>query len=404
MNKLRMPNSKRTKQRTFAILIALLMMLSLVANVRAEEDLTPDYAKPGDNVPILSFEIVGPEGGTTLTSVYVAYTGTDTADVKSAEILVDSNPFGTYTGDFVPPCIIPSADPGGYPIPEGVTVTVILRLELMDSAADGHEVDGKVSAYTTSNSFGVGTDDAPIDPEGYTIIARAHRLKITSDPLVLTAGISGTMTVEVQHESGAPQLVGEYVVDLASSASPGKYYFYETGTTINPITSITIADGVSSGTFDYYDEEAGTPTITVSDADAILLPDEQVQTVNPAALHHLIIEGEPSTTVAGTPFTGPIVVTAYDVFGNVKTNYVGTVQFSSTDDKAMLPADYEFNGDEGSHEFAGSEFVLKTVGPQTITVSNGPIMATTGTIDVTPAGASQLVFTAAPTGTTAGEL
>ena len=48
----------------------------------------------------------------------------------------------------------------------------------------------------------------------------------------------------------------------------------------------------------------------------------------------------PSSATAGTSFT--ITVTARDAYGNVATGYVGTVKITSTDHKAVLPANYTF--------------------------------------------------------------
>ncbi|RMD89469.1 MAG: hypothetical protein D6813_10635, partial [Calditrichaeota bacterium] len=88
----------------------------------------------------------------------------------------------------------------------------------------------------------------------------------------------------------------------------------------------------------------------------------------PAALGSFTITGEPGSVTAGVAFTNGITVTAKDIFGNTKTNYLGTVSWSSSDGQASLPLDYTFQGtDNGSHTFAGSGFVLKTAGGQTIT-------------------------------------
>jgi IPT/TIG domain len=61
-------------------------------------------------------------------------------------------------------------------------------------------------------------------------------------------------------------------------------------------------------------------------------------------------------------------VTALDS-NNKVTGYVGTTHFTSTDPLAVLPADYTFKaGDLGAHTF--SSLVLKTVGTQTISVTD----------------------------------
>jgi adhesin/invasin len=62
-----------------------------------------------------------------------------------------------------------------------------------------------------------------------------------------------------------------------------------------------------------------------------------------------------------------LTVTIYDNYGNIATGYTGTVQFESSDNRAILPADYTFtSADSGTHTFV-SDIVLKTTGNQTIT-------------------------------------
>jgi hypothetical protein len=80
-----------------------------------------------------------------------------------------------------------------------------------------------------------------------------------------------------------------------------------------------------------------------------------------------------STAVSGTPFD--LTVTALGLYGNIDTNYQGTVTFSTTDPDSgvMLPADYTFTtgvgGDNGVHTFS-SGVTLVTVGAQTLTVTD----------------------------------
>jgi hypothetical protein len=66
-------------------------------------------------------------------------------------------------------------------------------------------------------------------------------------------------------------------------------------------------------------------------------------------------------------------VTALDAYGNIDSNYQGTVTFTTTDADSgvLLPADYTFTtgvgGDNGVHTFSGG-VTLITVGDQTLTV------------------------------------
>src|SRR5262249_8058234 len=74
----------------------------------------------------------------------------------------------------------------------------------------------------------------------------------------------------------------------------------------------------------------------------------------------------PDSVQAGVPFV--FVVVALDRFGNVATNYDGTVHFTSSDPRAELPEDYQFTPeDEGAHIFQAT---LSTEGQQTLTATD----------------------------------
>jgi hypothetical protein len=112
-------------------------------------------------------------------------------------------------------------------------------------------------------------------------------------------------------------------------------------------------------------------------------------TVVPGPLDRFFLSGYPSATDAGIPFLFPINVTVYDVNDNVKTDYTGSVWFTSDDPAATLPyvsgSPYDFNiGDAGSHNFAGSGFILRTAGLRTITVTDGILSTVSTPINVIP--------------------
>src|SRR5205807_685433 len=88
-----------------------------------------------------------------------------------------------------------------------------------------------------------------------------------------------------------------------------------------------------------------------------------------ASPDHLLIIA-PDTVVSGMAFD--VTVTVQDAFNNTVTTYLGTVQFTSTDNDpaVILPPDYPFtSNDAGMHTFVGG-VTLITVGSQTITVSD----------------------------------
>ena len=110
--------------------------------------------------------------------------------------------------------------------------------------------------------------------------------------------------------------------------------------------------------------------------------------VMPGPLAHIAMTGIPSGIVAGDTFPGSVGVTVYDPFDNVKTNFVESVYFESTDPRAVLPytqgSPYHFTTqDQGFHNFAGP-FVLPTAGWRRVSVTNGDIETVSEAINVSP--------------------
>ncbi len=85
---------------------------------------------------------------------------------------------------------------------------------------------------------------------------------------------------------------------------------------------------------------------------------ETIRQALPGSSDVLSITGIPSTVTAGTSYT--FTVTALSPSGGTDTGYMGTVDFSSTDPKAVLPADYTFiAADDGTFTF---KVTFKTAG------------------------------------------
>ncbi|MGB9121850.1 MAG: hypothetical protein WCE73_14605 [Candidatus Angelobacter sp.] len=87
-------------------------------------------------------------------------------------------------------------------------------------------------------------------------------------------------------------------------------------------------------------------------------------------------------TIMGGPTNSPL------------TNYTGTVHFTSSDNTAVLPADYSFlNSDAGTHTF---QFTLGTLGFQTISVVDTRASGFTGSTLVNVSTATDLAMTVSP--------
>jgi hypothetical protein len=111
----------------------------------------------------------------------------------------------------------------------------------------------------------------------------------------------------------------------------------------------------------------------------------------------------PATATAGTAFN--LTVKAVDTFGQTAVGYTGTVQFTSSDGQAVLPANYTFTGtDAGLHTFSNG-VTLKTACTRTVTASDTATSSITGTasVSVNPAAADHLLFLQQPTDTAAGQ-
>jgi hypothetical protein len=123
--------------------------------------------------------------------------------------------------------------------------------------------------------------------------------------------------------------------------------------------------------------------------------------VNPGTATSLTMSTYPSSTSAGISHN--VTVTLFDAFNNVATSYTGTVQFSSSDAQAGLPAQYDFgSSDAGTHTFS---VTLKTAGSQSITAAdtvNGSITATQSGITVLASSFAQFAVTGVPSPTGAG--
>jgi len=98
----------------------------------------------------------------------------------------------------------------------------------------------------------------------------------------------------------------------------------------------------------------------------------------------------PATATAGTAFD--VTVTARDAYTNVATGYTGTVQLTSGDAQATLPANYTFTAaDAGIHTFTAG-VTLGTAGDQTVTATDTttPAFTDTDTVTVSAGAATQL--------------
>jgi len=226
--------------------------------------------------------------------------------------------------------------------------------------------------------------------------ATATTLIVAGFPTPTTAGTSQSFTVTAQDAFGntATGYTGTVALtsnDPLATFSPASYHFTAGDQGVHSFSGTLRTAGLNQ-------------SVTATDsATATITGTETGIQVNVAAANSLTLSGFPTPTVAGVQHS--FTVTARDQFGNIATGYAGTVVLTSSDPQASFATtSYTFNPaiDAGSHTFNAT---LKTAGTQTLValdLANGLIATEAGGVTVTPAAASQLVFTTGTQTLTAG--
>jgi hypothetical protein len=241
------------------------------------------------------------------------------------------------------------------------------RLSLLRGNGDGtFQSPEQLESGTGGNNMVVGDfngdglpDLASVTPSGSTVAVslnqsnQAIAFQITG-PRETTAGQAWSFTVDAVGSGG--------VIDPSYR---GTVHFTSTDPFADLPDDYTFTDAdAGQHTFTATPRSAGTWVLTATDTVTGITGTTGDITVSPAAFAGFVIAGLPDPYRAGSP--NPFTVTAVDAFGNVITDYRGTVHFTSSDHQAYLPLDYTFTDqDAGTHTFA---LVLLTPGTQTVTV------------------------------------
>jgi len=207
-----------------------------------------------------------------------------------------------------------------------------------------------------------------------------------------TPGVGGSFTITARDAGGnvAPNYSGtiHFTSSDLQAVLPADYTF-------------TSADA-GQHTFNATLKTAGTQSLTATDTVTSTITGSQMGiTVSPAATASFVVAGYPTPVTSAT--SNNFTVTAKDPYGNTTPNYTGTVHFTSSDAKAVLPANYTFtSGDAGVHIFS---VTLRTAGSQSITATDAVTSSITGSqtgITVNPGATHHLVISFFPSRTTAG--
>ncbi|HVC93504.1 MAG TPA: SBBP repeat-containing protein, partial [Pirellulales bacterium] len=207
---------------------------------------------------------------------------------------------------------------------------------------------------------------------GSVAVAAAAATNFTlSTPASATAGGSFNVTVAAKDAYG----------NTATGYAGTVYFTSGDGKAVLPANYSFTAGDAGSHTFSVTLKTAGSQSVTATDTvSGSIKGSSGTISVAAAAASKFVFISSPASVVHGTPFSLTIEVT--DAYGNVVTNYTGTVKFTDSAGSATLPANYTFTaGDKGVHTFSG--VVLNKKGSQTIKVSDTKHSSISGSTSVT---------------------
>jgi hypothetical protein len=306
-------------------------------------------------------------------------TGIAVNPAAASQLVFGQQPSTTTSGQAISPAVTVDVEDqyGNVVTSDSSTVALTLSSGTFEggSATARATASAGVATFSTlkidtAGSYTLRATDGSLTSESSgSFTVTPSTLAVAGFPSAVTAGVAGSFTVTVKNADGSTATGYTGTVHFTSSdphsVLPADYTF-------------TAADrGVH--TFSATLKTAGARSITATDAaTASVTGSETGITVNAAAARKFILTA-PASVSAGTSFN--LTLTVQDAYGNVVTNYTGTVHFSSTDTKATLPSNYTFTTtDKGVHTFTG--LVLRKRGNQKITITDTQNSSLTGSVIV----------------------
>jgi len=243
--------------------------------------------------------------------------------------------------------------------------------------------DGKLTGATTGTiNIGSGT---------------ASQLVLQQSPTSGTAGeaLSPSITVAVEDAVGNVLTSDSSTVTVSIATGAGGF---DAGST----TSVTVVNGIATFSNVILDT-AGSYTLSLSDGTLTAATTGTITIVAGSATQ-LVLQQSPTSGTAGQALSPSVTVAVEDSFGNVITGDTSTVTVAV----ATGPAGFDAGSTTSMAAVGGvatfSNLLFDTTGNFTLSVSDGGLTgATTGSITISPALASQLVLEQSPTTGTAGQ-
>jgi hypothetical protein len=308
---------------------------------------------------------------------------------------------GTSAGAPQWSAILAIADEGralsGEPVLDSTSPQEVMDI-LYDNTTDFHDITSGTSTGSPRYSAGPGYDyvtglGSPMANlvVGSLVTPLYDKLVLTA-PGSATAGTPFSLTVTAQNSHGQTDTGYTGTIHFTSSDGqaglPGNLTF-------------TAADQ-GTVTFMVTLKTAGALSVTATDTSTSFITGTLTDlSVSPAVASQFVISGISSTTTAGVPQT--VTVTALDPYGNLATDFGGTVDLVTSDAQASLPATFTYTAVvAGVYIFP---LTLETAGTQSVTVTDptSGMSATLAPITVRPGPAQTFTIGGFPPDDTAGE-
>ncbi|OWK40275.1 RTX toxin [Fimbriiglobus ruber] len=295
--------------------------------------------------PATSFQVVG-------------LPATVGAGAAQAVTVVARDAFGNVATGYTGTVTLTSSDPQASFVPATVAFT----------AADAGTHTFGVTLGTAGTQSITATDAADnlTGTDSVIVVAAATgvRMTLTGLPAQVAAGTPTAFTVTVFDTYGNVATGYTGTVTLTSTDS-------QAGLSPTPYTFTAADDG--SHTFTATLDTAGTQTVTATDAADDLTANQHGIVVTAAAATHFVITGFPNPTTA--KIANAFTVTARDQFGNAATGYTGTLAFSSSDPRAILPTTGTLTNGVGT--FSAT---METIGTSSVTATDQANSGITGSV------------------------
>ena len=315
----------------------------------------------GVAIDIGAFEVQTPTAPQAASFVVSGFSSSTTAGVAGGFTVTAKNADGTTATGYTGTVHFTSSDPRAV-LPADYTFTAAdagvhtFSATLKTAGAQSLTVADTTSANLTGSETGI-----TVNP------AAASVMIVAGFPSTTTAGVAGNFTITLRDPYG----------NMASGYTGTVHFTSSDAKAVLPASYTFTAADAGVRTFSATLKTAGTQTLTAADTTiGGLSGSEAGITVNPAAASKFLISA-PTTVQHGVAFS--LTLTVEDAYGNVVTGYTGTVHFSSTDNKATLPANYTFTAaDNGVHTFTG--LILRKTGTQKITLTDTLNSSLTGSV------------------------